>query len=122
MHTEPDDLAAKIDGLHEKKDAWTSVGVDARIALLEKVSAGLEKVAPAWVDAVCKVKGIAPGSQLEGEEWLAGPVTTQRNVRLLLETLQSQGERRVKTKKRADGQWVATVFPLSVMDRLMLGG
>ncbi len=122
MHTETDDLVAKIERLHAKKDAWTKVGVDARVTLLEKVQGGLEKVAHAWVAAVCKVKGIEPDSQLVGEEWLAGPVTTQRNIRLLLETLRSQGERRVKTTKRPDGQWVATVFPLSTMDRLMLGG
>ncbi len=122
MHTETDDLVAKIDSLHAKKDAWTKVGVDARVALLEKIAKGVEKVAPAWVAAVCKIKGIDPDSQLVGEEWLAGPVTTQRNVRLLIETLREGGERRVTTKKRPDGQWVATVFPLSLIDRLMLGG
>jgi len=40
------------------------------------------------------VKGLSPEDHLAGEEWLAGPATTARNIRLLIEALE-QGAKHV---------------------------
>jgi hypothetical protein len=122
METSLAEVDAKIERLAEKKNAWLKVGVAERIALLDKIADGIAKVADAWVEDGCKRKGIHPSDSLAGEEWLAGPVTTLRNVRMLKDALREGGQPKVTTKQRTGGQWVARVFPRSMMDRVMLGG
>src|SRR5215470_1049769 len=79
---EVDALVARVAA---KKDAWPKVGIPERIALLSKCLEGVLAVAEEWVRDGSRLKGIAAGDPLEGEEWLAGPMTTARNVRLLIQ-------------------------------------
>ena len=59
---------------------------------------------------------------------LAGPMTTARNIRLLIDALKASGKPKpAAMKQRAAGvagagQWVATVFPLSLDDKLIFAG
>lgn len=106
-----------------QKDAWLKVSVPERIALLRQLGRGVNEVAAAWVAEGCKVKGLRPDEPLAGEEWLAGPTTTARNVRMLIEALEAGGQPRpAAVYRRADGQEVARVFPASLQDRAMFGG
>jgi aldehyde dehydrogenase (NAD(P)+) len=48
---------------------------------------------------------------LAGEEWLAGPMVTIRNARLLADALRANGAPKAVVRTRTDGQTVARVFP-----------
>ncbi len=112
-----------IDKLYAKKDAWVAVGVGERIRLLERCIDHLLRGAGAWVADACRAKGIPDSSPQTGEEWLGGPVTTVRNMRLLVEALRYGGARPIPAMRTAsNGQTVATVFPASALDKLMMGG
>lgn len=121
--TELDAMVAKVSA---QKAAWLAVPLAERITLLEACRKGVAEVAKAWVDDGCALKGIDQGSNLAGEEWLAGPVVTMRNIRLLLETLQAGGSislRESAPQKTDDGdKRVVRVFPRSLFDRLMFPG
>jgi acyl-CoA reductase-like NAD-dependent aldehyde dehydrogenase len=117
------DIDRAIDTLHAKKDAWPAVGIPERIALLERSIDAVLEASEAWVADACRAKGIPEGSPQAGEEWLGGPITTVRNMRLLVEALKHGGERPVpELSKHASGQTVARVFPASALDKLMMGG
>jgi hypothetical protein len=106
-----------------RKDAWLGLAIPQRIQLLRACLHGVAEVAEAWARDGSRRKGIAPGDVLEGEEWLAGPMTTLRNIRLLIEALEAGGRPRPPSlSTRPDGQVVARVFPMSLQDKLMFGG
>lgn len=112
-----------IDELWEKRAEWPAVGVGARIRLLERCIEETLACADAWVADACRAKGIPEGSPQAGEEWLGGPVTTIRNMRLLVEALRHGGARPAPDTRRLEsGQLVARVFPASTLDKLMMGG
>jgi acyl-CoA reductase-like NAD-dependent aldehyde dehydrogenase len=110
-----------------RKDAWTQLDIPARIALLRQLIDTTLGVADAWVDAALRAKGIPPGTPIAGEEWLAGPLTMVRNLRLLiasLEDVHKVGVPRLPGKPRAlpSGQVVAPVFPTGLFDKLLFAG
>jgi Aldehyde dehydrogenase family len=117
------DLDEAVARVAAKKNAWIHVSIAERVTYLKKCLAGLLTAAPGWVDDVCRIKGIAPGDVLEGEEWIAGPSTTVRNVRLLIHALEQGGQPKAPSlRKRKDGQVVARVFPATLQDRVLLTG
>lgn len=112
-----------IDRLAGRKQAWVEVGVGERIRLLERCIEHTLRGAGAWVADACRAKGIPDSSPQIGEEWLGGPVTTLRNMRLFVEALRHGGARPLPSMRTApNGQSVATVFPTSPLDKLMMGG
>lgn len=112
-----------LDALAAKKDAWVRVSPADRIALLRASLATTVEAAEAWVRDACRAKGIDFDSSQAGEEWLAGPMTLARNLRLLIESLEHAGRPPIpETWTRPDGQHVARVFPGNVLDKLMFGG
>ncbi|KAA3611957.1 MAG: NAD-dependent aldehyde dehydrogenase [Planctomycetota bacterium] len=117
------ELDATLQELHARKDAWVAVEIPQRILYLRQCLEGTEQVAADWVRAACQAKGIDFGSPLAGEEWLSGPMATVRNIRLLMESLQQGAQPKPsRLKQRPDGQWVARVFPQTVLDRLLFQG
>ena len=118
-----DHVDALVARVASQKDVWLKVGLVDRIALLRRCQEGVLAVAEEWVRGGCELKGIAPGDPLEGEEWLAGPMTTLRNIRLLIETLEAGGQPTPRAvRERGDGQKVAAVFPADARDQLLFGG
>ncbi|MEZ4364732.1 MAG: aldehyde dehydrogenase family protein [Kofleriaceae bacterium] len=96
-----------------------------KAALLRACIPRLKEVAPAWVEAGCRAKGIGP--ELAGEEWLAGPMTTVRMLRLLAESLDAivaDGKPPLGrgARVRADGRVEIDVFPSSTLDKLAFAG
>ncbi len=121
--TSIDAVDALVAKLAAKKDAWVKTTIAERIQLLEAVKSGIMKEAATWAAALSKVKGIEPGSSLAGEDWLAGPVTTVRNVRLLIEALQQNGQPKPPAlAQRKDGTWVAQILPCNAMEKLQYTG
>ncbi|MEO0854857.1 MAG: aldehyde dehydrogenase family protein, partial [Cyanobacteria bacterium J06648_11] len=71
-----------------------------------------------WADACNVAKGVDPESPLAGDEWLAGPMAVARNLRLSIEALEADGQPKpAQVWQRQDGQNVAQVLPVSLLDR-----
>jgi hypothetical protein len=112
-----------LEQLASRKQAWVAVSLSDRISYLERCIEGVMAVAVPWTEAACRAKGIDPQSSLAGEEWIAGPVATLLNLRLLIRTLQAGGQPPpVRLTQRPDGQRVAQVFPDNAIDRLLWWG
>jgi acyl-CoA reductase-like NAD-dependent aldehyde dehydrogenase len=117
------DIDRALERLAARKGAWVETGLEQRKAFLRSIIEGFGEIARDWVEGGCRLKGIAPGDPLAGEEWLAGPVTSLRNARMLLEALEREGSPSLPAVgRRPNGQVVARVFPADLRDRLMLGG
>jgi acyl-CoA reductase-like NAD-dependent aldehyde dehydrogenase len=113
--------------LARTKQRWAELGIPERVALLRDLVVTTAAVAGRWVDAALEAKGIRAGSPQEGEEWLAGPMVTVRNMRLLAESLRdvatlgypsTPGEPRMVPS----GQVAVPVFPASFFDRVLFTG
>jgi acyl-CoA reductase-like NAD-dependent aldehyde dehydrogenase len=118
-----EEVDARVDALAQKKDEWVKVAVARRIDLLRQCMDALLAGAEAWVKDGSRAKGIAEGSPLEGEEWLAGPWQTMRNLRFFVQALEAGGQPCLpRVKARRDGQLVARVFPATVHDLLLFAG
>ncbi len=117
---EVDALVARVAA---KKGEWPKVGIVDRIGYLRRCLDGVLGVARAWAEDGSRLKGIAPGDPLVGEEWLAGPMATARNIRLLIHALEAGGQPTPpEIRERPDGQKVARVFPMDLKDKVMFGG
>ena len=114
---------AAIERLHAKKDGWLTVGLPARVALLDRCVTTIAAVAERWAEIGARIKGLAADDVLAGEEWVAGVVPTLRNARLLAEALRQGGQRTPPSLRPApNGQLVARVHPANLMERLMFTG
>jgi len=117
------EVDALVEGLAHKKDEWVTVPLARRVELLKRCQPALLAVAEDWVRDGCLAKGIPAGTPLVGEEWVAGPWQTMRNLRLLIESLEAGGQKAPpKLTKRPDGQVVAKVFPVTLQDKLLFTG
>jgi acyl-CoA reductase-like NAD-dependent aldehyde dehydrogenase len=117
------DLDKAVDKVSAAKQRWVQTAIPERIALLRECLAGVAQVAPEWVRSMCAVKGFSPEDNLAGEEWLVGPATTARNIRLLIQALQANGQPKpTALTQRASGQYVARVMPLDTTERLVFAG
>ena len=110
------------------KDRFSKLSIADRINMIDRVLADLRTVEVRWVEASCAAKGIATDAPAAGEEWLAGPMVTYRNLRLLRQSLmdvRDYGRPQLPEKavsKNAAGQTVAKVFPLDMYDRVLMTG
>ena len=126
----PTEFSGLDDALAElaaEKHAWTGVGLRERIELLKTMMRDLEAVAEAWVADALKAKGVAVGSGGEGEEWLGGPFTVMRNIRLLVRALEDIDKhgRPIPpgpTRQVGNGKIAVGVFPYEIWDRLFFTG
>ena len=123
--TSTDELDTAVAALAERKRDWVDLGVNARIALLDRMIEDTAAEAEAWAATAADAKGIAPGTPLRGEEWLAGPAPTLRNLRLLkrtLEDIRDHGEPQFEAHTRPSGQVAVKALPLDLLDRVMFQG
>lgn len=123
-----EEMDRMVSDLRAKKDEWVSVGVPERIELLRECMARTHSVAEAWVTAACQAKGLSMDEPAAAEEWLGGPATTLRNLRVMIEVL---GEIRKHGKPRIapeairtlkSGQLAVDVFPRNFWDKLVYKG
>jgi acyl-CoA reductase-like NAD-dependent aldehyde dehydrogenase len=117
---------AAVTELRANADRWVATGIDARIKLLRDVMISLEAEADAWVATSCELKGITPGTNPEGQEWLSGFLAIPRSVRYFIQTLEHGGtppavsQRRRSTPK--GDQWIVRVFPQTLLDKALFTG
>ncbi|MBD89561.1 MAG: aldehyde dehydrogenase [Deltaproteobacteria bacterium] len=117
------DLDQALQDLQANAAAWIDVSLDERIALLARLRASTYKTAERWAKAGCAHKKIPLGTPTESEEWLGGPFTTLRNLRLLERTLREIRETGAPKlpstpKTRPDGTVTVEVFPSEKWDPL----
>lgn len=99
-----------------------------RAALLRACMPLVHAEAEAWVRAACEAKGIDFDGPASSEEWLAGPMTTLRNLRLLAEALDAithtgkPGVDDTRLRVAADGVTEAEVFPTSLIEKALYAG
>lgn len=122
------DLDRAVSELAEHRDAFARTGVRERLALLGQLARDTHAVAQAQVRAACRAKRIPLESPTAAEEWLGGPMTTLRNIRLLrqtLEQIEQHGHPVIPDKtvrERGDGQVVVQVLPHDGWDKVLFGG
>ncbi len=110
---------------HLLEAAWkfATFSIEKRIALASNMQQGLLKVVDTMVQAGCKAKGIALGTNLEAEEWAAGYWGVVRHLRLVRESLQSiasTGNTRIgKVKRTAAGNLAVQVYPNNAIDGIL---
>ncbi|MEZ5716227.1 MAG: aldehyde dehydrogenase family protein [Paracoccaceae bacterium] len=108
------------------KDDWARLPVPDRIRLLAGMKDGIMKVARDWAEESARRKGLAPGTPVAGEEWIAGPYACMAGCNGLMATLsQMQGKRfldELPTRDLITGQLAVQVLPHTIWDRLLLSG
>ena len=122
-----EEMDAAVGAVAAARDTWAAVTPAERVRFLGRLLEDFSSVADRWVAASLEAKGIAPGSPVEGEEWIAGPFCVLRNIRLLREALSDVargGTPRIPGPIWTDGHGrvAAGVFPASVWDRLFYSG
>jgi acyl-CoA reductase-like NAD-dependent aldehyde dehydrogenase len=123
LTTDFDLIDRAIRNLHDHRSTWVQTSIPQRLAYLQACLDRTLTVAEAWTIAACQAKGIDPQSSLAGEEWVAGPISIIRNIRLLINSLQADGQLTPpKTWQRSDGQFVAEVLPANAIERLLYLG
>ncbi len=113
---------ALVEQLAAKKDAWVRTPNERRVQLLRRCIDRTVAVAEDWVRHACKEKGLDFHSPRAGEEWLGGPMVVVRNLRMLIEAIEENGEPRVNEMREAHGRWIADIFPDSFLEKLMYRG
>jgi acyl-CoA reductase-like NAD-dependent aldehyde dehydrogenase len=123
LTTNFDEIDRAIANLHNHREQWEQTTIAQRLVYLQDCLDRTLAVAERWATAGCQAKGIDPTSTLAGEEWIAGPISTVRNIRLLMTTLQANGQLPPpQLTQREDGQFVAAVFPPTSIDRVLYFG
>ncbi len=122
-----DEMDTAVQSLQSHKNEWVALPIKQRIALLDRLIADFAAIAPRWVAACARAKGIAEDSPLVGEEWGAGAWPVLKNMRLLRQALvaiEAHGRPRIPgpVRTRPDGQVIAQVFPQTIYDRLFFMG
>ncbi len=118
-------LDEAVKALADKAQEFARLPVTRKAALLRACIPLLVDVAPAWIAAGLEAKGI--GAELAAEEWLSGPMTTVRMMRLLadsLDAIATSGKPPLgrAARTRADGRVEIDVFPSSAIDKVAFSG
>ena len=122
------DLDAAVAALQGASERLARLPISERLQLLEHAAHSLQEVEAEWVATACQAKGIDPTTPQAGEEWLGGPMVTQRNIRLLRHTLadiRDYGKPQLPdgaVKVTSRGQTTARVFPATIYDKLLYTG
>lgn len=116
-------ISQMIAQLKAAAHAFATLSIDQRISLAESMKQGYVEIAEASVQAGCRAKGIALGSPQEAEEWATGPWGTQRQLRLIIESLralQKQGNTPIgKVSHNAAGHLSVNVYPNNAIDGML---
>lgn len=124
--TPQDQLDAIVQRVKEGSRVFAKLSIDDRIALCDELRRGYRAVAEETVRVACEAKGLPLGSPVCGEEWLAGPMVTIRNLRLLSESLREikqHGAPRIDPswiRSLPDGRIAVRVYPSNGMESMLL--
>jgi acyl-CoA reductase-like NAD-dependent aldehyde dehydrogenase len=114
--------------LSEQAPVWSRLSVAERASLLRACVPRLLQVAPEWVAAACRAKGLRPDGPEASEEWLAGPMVTMRALRLYgrtLDEIQKHGRPVLPSgavRTADDGRVEVQVMPGDAFDKALNAG
>ena len=116
-----------VDRLNRGETAWATTSPARRRALLAQFQQLTGVHAAEWVDVAARIKQLAPGSSLVGEEWISGPWAALTYADALGETLArlERGQDPLagsRSRTTASGQLAIEVLPHGWYDRLLLNG
>lgn len=112
--------------LSDRAREFARLNARRRADLLRACIPSLLKVARGWVDAATTAKGL--DANAAAEEWLAGPMPTMRNLRLLIRTLDqiaARGAPHLGSRaftRAPDGATCVSVFPGDAIDGALFAG
>lgn len=107
--------------LNDNKDRWVAVSTQRRAKMLDQCMAGLRAIAPPWAAATTQNRGLSASEA--AEPWLTEIWPIMRNLRLLRETMKAGGQPKIPAvTSRPDGQLVAHVMPVDLMDKTLFMG
>ena len=121
-------LDRAVETLAAGKQRWAERSVADRLDLLYACRRAWVRVAPEMVRAGCLAKGLDPDAPESAEEWLSGPLSIVRNIRLLIQSLEQirdEGRpalRRGAIWRLANGALAVNVFPRHTFERLFYPG
>lgn len=127
--TSIEDLDRAVEDLVATRNAFSRQSIDERLEMIRTLRKTFKPVTSRWVEGAHEAKGVVQGSPAEAEDWLAGPLLIQRNLRLLEEALEYfkkngkpylPGGNAVRTW--GNGQVIADVFPAPGYDKLLFTG
>lgn len=123
---DPSGLDRALRALHEQKNDWARLPLLTKVVLLDELKSRTRLIAPQWVSAALRAKGIPLGSPLAGEEWMSGPWAVLAGIVGLRRTLSRLVEgvdllRGYRVRER-DGRAVVEVLPATIFDRVLLSG
>ncbi len=116
------ELDSKLARLAEGRPKWVALPPEGRAKLLRQCLDTTLAVADEWTSMACRIKGYHEGSNGHGEEYLGGVMAVMRNLRLFAEALEAGGQPKLPKTWQRDGQWIARVFPQSMLDGALLSG
>jgi aldehyde dehydrogenase (NAD(P)+) len=117
--TQQPQLDALLSRLSDQARHFARLIVPQKIELLRELSRRTHEVSEKWVSAACQAKGIALDAPVAGEEWIAGPAVTLRNIRFLirsLEEIHAHGSPVIEAKRMRDLPHGATAIKVSPYD------
>jgi aldehyde dehydrogenase (NAD(P)+) len=122
------DLDRHVGRLKDRATEFARLNVATKVGLLDDCLRGTHAIAADWVAAACRAKGISLNAPVAGEEWIAGPALTLRNIRLLARTLREiglHGAPVLKDKAISEtphGAVAVRVTPYDAFDGALYGG
>lgn len=114
--------------LRDHAREFARLSASQRAALLRECIPRILQVGQAWVEAAAKAKGLPMDEPVVSEEWLAGPMPTIRNTRLLarsLDQIAREGKPQLSSKRfgrSRDGRTLVRVFPGEPLDAALSVG
>jgi acyl-CoA reductase-like NAD-dependent aldehyde dehydrogenase len=121
------DLDEAVAVLRDRARPFARLSVAARADLLRACIPRLAEVAPRWVEAAIRAKGLPAGTPPSSEEMLAGPLPVIRNARLLVRSLEgiaAEGKPKLPATVREGegGRAIVPVFPGDGLDSALFAG
>ncbi len=120
-------IDAAVAELRTGSRVWSTLTLDQRARLLERLAETIGAVAPEWARVAAASKDLAADSPLAGEEWLTGPWASMSALAAARDTLRRLADGGspldgVKIDEAPGGRLRAHVFPAAALDRLILSG
>ncbi len=125
--TSTGDIDKALMELDENRRTWASMTPKASWELIRQLTKDLLACADQWTQSSFKAKEVANSNAGQGQEWMAGPGVTLRNIRLLGQSIREIAKHGAPVipgpvKTRPDGQVVAQVFPNNFYDSILFMG
>ena len=121
--TTPEELDKALNRLLAAKTKWPSVPAEKRATLLKECLTDIQAVSEEWVAAACRAAGVHRNSAVEGEIWVSQMMPIVRNMRMLVSTLEQNGQPALPGQRtHSNGQTIASVFPSDFREGLMFQG